>query len=369
MDRARPGFAAGGERVDLALRRVARGGLRRRAAVEGVGLVVDDGGEPSPSASRSILPRTTVPPRPRTNGTSARGVARELGAQVRARASRRPAGARARALRHRAPSPSRASSRSSSSSPGSRQPHWALHSSAAWTALPIPSAMPADGAGLRHLRRDLRRLLGGLARRRPRAPRARRARARRRSDIRTARREPAPSRRGGRPGRGAGPSASSGRPSGGPRTGRPPPAAGSCGRARRPAARPARSVRISRRVVGGTGSLTVHRAAAPAARRSASSPAKPRSASAGSSRRSGVSFGLCSSAASSVGGLVDAREDQAVARPRGGDVDEAAALLGLGLARRAVEVDELPQPHVPASRERKAHAEPARSRRRSAGRS
>ena len=63
------------------------------------------------------------------------------------------------------------------------------------------------------------------------------------------------------------------------------------------------------------------------------------------------------------------REDQAVLGPRGGDVDEPAALLGLGLALGGVEVDQLPEAERVRAREREPHPEPARAVARSGGRS
>ena len=164
------------------------------------------------------------------------------------------------------------------------------------------------------------------------AARGRRAPARRRSGSRSARRGRAPSRRGGRPGPA---SAARGdqrrRVARCPRAARARAAGRSAARARRPAPGSARRSGPRASALGQPARPT--RSAARPGRvddRRRRRPSRARRAP-GSRRRSGESLGFAARRAGSRSdGLVDAAEDQPVLGARGGDVDQPAALLGLG---------------------------------------
>ncbi len=327
-----PGPAAGrDQRVELALSAVALAERGPAAGAERVGLEVDDHRPPSPvQASRSIWPRMTVSPSGSTNGTSGRSArAVELGAQRRAEPARRSAAARAAPRGRRGPP---RATRALELSSGGRLPPAVARAPLerrvdARCRTRASGAAAADPRCLGQLvgRAPRRRLAGVLAvvsGRRQGAGRERRARARRRSGSRSARigergvgemadrHRRGPVGRGGGPQAGAAASAARGRV-GGPLGALGPGSAIARARlARRPLTRD-RQPRVT---------VTLAVAAVPAARGEGGQQPPQRRV-----------RGLRLSAGSRSRLLVGAAEDQAVLGPRGRDVDEPAALLGLGL--------------------------------------
>ena len=342
-----------GERVDLALGAIAIGELGRIAPVEGVGLVVDHGrhpagragdqqvdlpadhGRPEPEHERHLGPRGPGPERrqrrrvePSANqpldalgrfgvargprGAAAAPAGGRRAVPAAARSTRAPRARHCRSERERAARPGRGSSSSSSASaalgsalgrPGSRAPEHPLDVEAVAAAL-VQSQGRVGEVADRHragARVEERRGLG---------------------------RHPERVELSGAGWRRASSAARCG--------------LGSLTRIASAASGPPRPRR--RRAVRGARSR----------RRRLPSRAAARAAAAG---RSGCRWASARRPAE-VRRFEDAAEQEPVAGARGGDVDQPAALLGLGLALRRVEVDQLPEPERRRGREHQPHAEP-----------